>query len=1044
VEFGWAGSSATDGSAMALDGNGFLYTTGTFGATSDLDPTQDTFYVTTMGNYDIYIQKMDLEGNFIWAKSVGGTGNDQALALAADNNGNTYITGHFNGTADFDPGPGVSNLTAVGQEDIFILKLNSLGELVWVKQVSGTDDEVATSIEVDALGNVYAAGYYSNTVDFDPGPGVNTLTFSGSFGFSRNTFLLKLDAQGDFLWVQKVSSASVPSMTIDANANIYMTGTFFNTVDFDPGLGISNLTTAAFKDDIYILKLDSGGNFVWARDINATGSGNNDYIESYDITVDALGNVYTTGTSTGFADFDPGSGVDNGTSGGPMLGDVGYVFINKLDASGSFVWARIFGGTQTGYETKGIAIAVDNLQNVYTTGWFKSGVDFDPNPAVVNSVTGFPWTTFFHKLDAQGNFEWAFPTAMSASGGDHVMDIEIDEANNVYGTGQFSNAADFDPGVGVSHLSPTGAYLVKYVQKGVLGRIYHDFDQSCMQNANEIGLKSRRVTIMPGNHVAMTNPSGTWLLDSLPVGNYTLTVDTSGAWAPSCFGVQSFTITNPDSIINTSPTGLYSTAPCPSPDVSIYAPFLRPGFSNQSVYVQACNDIRGTGSVDSAYLIITIDTLLALQTSSLPYSTLGNNQYRVDIGTINPNECIDLVLGFHLSINAILGQTLCMQAELFPVDSCALDDEPSPSPTGINPCLTAYDWSDLTIRPSCYNDTMSFVIANNGDGDMTCFSQVRVYIDGQLFLMDSIMLVSGDTAMFVFPGDGRTWRLEVDQHPLHLGNSQPNATLENCGTGSWVSGLVTILPQDDADPIVDIYCGEVRGSYDPNDKRGFPLGVGVNHDIEANQDLEYVIRFQNTGTDTAFTVVIRDTLTSDLDIFSVRSGVSSHDYNFRMYGTRVLEWTFNNIMLPDSNVNEALSHGFVNFKVKQKVNLPLGSIIQNSAAIYFDFNAPIITNTSEHTIYEKQTTFVVPINKIINENSAFRVYPNPTFDLLYVQSDVNQEFEIYLMDNLGLKIKYYHSFNNAIKLNLNHLEAGIYYLHIKGEGDVEIKKVIKL
>jgi uncharacterized repeat protein (TIGR01451 family) len=126
--------------------------------------------------------------------------------------------------------------------------------------------------------------------------------------------------------------------------------------------------------------------------------------------------------------------------------------------------------------------------------------------------------------------------------------------------------------------------------------------------------------------------------------------------------------------------------------------------------------------------------------------------------------------------------------------------------------------------------------------------------------------------------------------------------------------------------------------------------LGTTHNILPNQEVEYLIRFQNTGNDTAFTIVIRDTLQSDFDIFSVRSGVSSDNYDFRMYGPRVLEWTFNNIMLPDSNVNEPESHGFIKFTVRQNRDLPIGTLLENSAAIYFDFNPPIITNTYFHTI----------------------------------------------------------------------------------------------
>jgi uncharacterized repeat protein (TIGR01451 family) len=168
--------------------------------------------------------------------------------------------------------------------------------------------------------------------------------------------------------------------------------------------------------------------------------------------------------------------------------------------------------------------------------------------------------------------------------------------------------------------------------------------------------------------------------------------------------------------------------------------------------------------------------------------------------------------------------------------------------------------------------------------------------------------------------------------------------------GVWTSNLVNLLPPDDADPFIDIQCVTARLSYDPNDKTGYPLGVGGSHDISPNGKIDYVINFQNTGSDTAFTVVIRDTLDMDLDVFTVQSGVSSHPYSFVMHGPRVLEWTFSNIQLPDSTTNEVLSHGFITFSVDQNLGLPSGTLIHNTADIYFDFNEPIVTNTTLHTV----------------------------------------------------------------------------------------------
>jgi uncharacterized repeat protein (TIGR01451 family) len=220
------------------------------------------------------------------------------------------------------------------------------------------------------------------------------------------------------------------------------------------------------------------------------------------------------------------------------------------------------------------------------------------------------------------------------------------------------------------------------------------------------------------------------------------------------------------------------------------------------------------------------------------------------------------------------------------------------------------------------------------------------------------------------------------------------------------------------------------------------LGQGHSHKILPNQKLEYLIRFQNTGSDTAFRIVVRDTLSTDFNVFTVKSGVSSHDYSFRMYGPRVLEWTFNNIMLPDSNVNEPLSHGFVKFEVQQNPNLPDGTVLENSAAIYFDFNAPIITNTSWHTVNRTYTVLAVDKQELTTKNQI-KIYPNPTTGMLHINQGVNQEISISVFDNLGRLLLQQQSNEMISSLNVSHLPAGIYYVAINNGKELVTKKVVK-
>lgn len=601
----------------------------------------------------------------------------------------------------------------------------------------------------------------------------------------------------------------------------------------------------------------------------------------------------------------------------------------------------------------------------------------------------------------------------------------------------------------VGSFSDEATYAFNAPQK-IIGNIYLDIDQSCTQDISEIGLNKRKVLITPGNFVAETDQNGLWTIDSLPLGTYTVTVDTSSnKWRPTCSVKQNFTVTNTDNITSAPSFGFVSTTPCAAPDISVYMPVLRPCFSNQMIEVNACNSDLATAILPNAYVELKLDSLITPSLSSLVYTSLGNNRYRFDLGTLNPGQCVNFSVAAGLNCNAALGQTLCVQANLYPADGCVFDTIPSPFVGGVVPCTLPWDESNLNVNGWCQNDSIYFTITNSGNfgyADMQCYSPVRIYIDGLYIKLDSVKLVGGQTYTYVFKGNGKTWRLEVDQHPLHPGKSHPSVTIERCGDlNNWTSDLVNILPMDDADPVVDIYCGLVRGSYDPNDKTGYPLGQGSEHLVSPNNQIDYVIRFQNTGTASAVNVIVRDTLDTDLDIFSVIPGVSSHNYTFKMYGPRVLEWTFNNIMLPDSASDQAGSHGYITYTVKQIHDLPNGTILNNSAAIYFDFNAPVITNTTTHKIGRSiMDYFSVPVNEIKQQENSFHIYPNPTEDILNITLSKTERIniEIYSIDGRLIDSKTIH--NNIAIIDVSAYSGGMYFIKVIDKmGNVYQNKFVK-
>ena len=243
---------------MVVDAIQNVYTTGLFYETCDFDPGPGTYALTakfTPGNFsDVFICKLDINGNFVWAKQMGGTLGDVAMSIALDNAGNIFTTGKFQGTADYDPGPGIANLTAGAYYATFISKLDNNGNFIWAKQfddISGGCEGM--SVATDVSGDVYTTGIFYGTIDFDPGGPV--FTYQSDPG--GDIFISKLDANGNFVFAKQIGGASFDdgiSMNVDAAKNIYVTGYFFDQVDFDPGPGVYNLTDKGIGD-AFVLKL---------------------------------------------------------------------------------------------------------------------------------------------------------------------------------------------------------------------------------------------------------------------------------------------------------------------------------------------------------------------------------------------------------------------------------------------------------------------------------------------------------------------------------------------------------------------------------------------------------------------------------------------------------------------------------------------------------------------------------------------------------------------------------------------------------------------
>lgn len=1025
-----------------------------------------------------------------WVNTIGSTGGDVGYAVKVDPFGNQIVVSHFTGTVDFDPGPGVSSLTSTGSGlDISVAKYGPAGNLIWAKKMGGNGPDHPHGVTVDTSGNIYTTGYFNSACDFDPGAGTYSINNYTNYG---DVFISKLDKNGNFVWAKSIGNPATNdfcfSISTDDAKNVYITGSYSGTWDFDPGVGTHSLT-AVGDIDIYVLKLDANGNFAWVKTIGAAFTDDaggvaadaqgNTYVTGYTstsnfahyafvrkyntsgsllwnqqitggpsyggrISVDKMGNSYSTGN------FDATSNFDANGAGYNLTGTYRNLYTLKLDINGNFVWAKLIGGSSANSVIP-TSINLNQNNNFCVAGYYTLPMDMDPGPGV-HMVPAYGSTEgFILVMDRDANY-----IGSNSVGGPNFTRIygaDIDNSGKIYATGMFRDTLKFDPASGFANIPSAGVddiFLCGFAYKGVTGYVYNDINQNCTKQNNEPGLAVRRGVLNPGNLIIETDINGRWYIDSLPVGTYSIVFDIQPNWLATCSNTINFSVPGSNNYIVAPDFGLKSTNPCSQPDVSITAPILRRCFSNQKIYVQACNLATATGALNNASVDVVLDTALVVDNASMTYTAMGNNTYRFALGTLNPAQCVNFNLSTTVKCSTLLGRTLCMDAFLSPVDSCALDTVTTPAlPLGTTPaCTSAWDHSSLSVTGHCQNDSVYFVITNTGspvNGNMQCAAPVRVYVDGVLVYTYTITLTGGQSITYAYPGNGQTWILQADQHPQHPGNSHPNAHVEACGNlTNWTSNLVNNFPLNDADPIVDTYCGLVTGSYDPNDKTGYPLGTGVPHDILPNQQLQYVIRFQNTGTDTALTVVIRDTLDIDLNIFSVVPGTSSHNYTFRIYGPGVLEWIFNNIMLPDSNSNEPLSHGFVTFRVDQKNNLPNGTTILNEADIYFDFNTPVITNQTLHTINDQLNTPSIVTGIRDKVNSTFKIYPNPASSYItIVSTKENMGSKFRVINQLGQTFVSGKLTREENAVDLSHLAAGFYLVLIENKDTNYSQKLIK-
>jgi uncharacterized delta-60 repeat protein/uncharacterized repeat protein (TIGR01451 family) len=571
----------------------------------------------------------------------------------------------------------------------------------------------------------------------------------------------------------------------------------------------------------------------------------------------------------------------------------------------------------------------------------------------------------------------------------------------------------------------------------IQGKVFVNKNGNCTQETGEKFQLYRILKAEPGPYWASTSGTGNYQILA-DTGNYTIKQVKSSL--EQLLEVQYCPPNGADQTADLAQYGDTVTGvdfsntiqECPLLKIEVSSNRRRRCFRNQT-FISVSNFGTATSVQPKVYL--KMPNLVHLLSASQNFTfNATDSVYEFQLDSILPNQMrVIQVIDSVACIPGVMGLEQCTQVWATPSNSCVL---PNPSFDGVN----------LVVTGSCVGFVPKFKIKNTGPS-MTSSRNYQVFSDSLLVESQPFLLAAGDSIEIAIIGSDpfAVVRLEAPQSQNHPFSSFASATAP-CNFAPRPSDF---FAQNDEDPITATSCMPILDSYDPNDKLVSPKGSTNQGNVLPGKYFTYTVRFQNTGNDTAYNVVVVDTLDPNLDPSSLELLGSSHNYSFSISGkgNPVLKWRFANILLPDSFVNVVASNGFLTFRVKAKQGTPLGTQIRNNADIYFDFNDPIRTNTTLNTLFVPTVTpgvidsvQIVTSGKQVVENLfSVKIYPNPSKGKVFVESG-QQKLTIRLFSVTGKEVFMAKEVTGPIEMG--QIQKGLYHLEISGPGGKVFRKLI--
>jgi hypothetical protein len=832
-------------------------------------------------------------------------------SIAVDNAGNIYLTGR-------------------DQQYIFLLeKLNAALQLQWALTYGTSAGAWGNKVLVDAQGNSYVAGTAQNWSIF--GQVLQTRSCCPA-----NDFIIKVNPQGVLQWVHAGGDGGINqqprsagnSLAFDRAGNVVMVGelsgvaNYGNTQLVGPGNG-----------RMFAVKYTPAGNVLWAKTYGTSQLANYGSSSANDVAIDEFDNLYLCGSFSAIQQF--------GTVSLPSLNYNSDALLLKLDPLGEPLWASA--GNLSGASPLGVS-AFTSIS--YRAGKIKVGgysemtpLQYDSKPLVAS-------------YQANGHFAWS--TNFNASNVAAVTKVLIDANQTSHVFGYFKNTLRVGTASFASYAQEDGFYVqlldsARYkLSCTIRGTVYYDANQNCQAEAGEARLGGIIVEAQPGPYFAITDSLGRYAI-ATDTGRYTvrqaLPQLPGRTITPTCpAGNVSglLALPTPGSLAagvdfgDALPTGPYLVTSVSSGRRRRCAPGTTAiNYSN-----------LGVAASPAAQVFVKLPRYVVFKSANYPFTLQPDSTYAFAVGALAPGQTGTILIRDSVVCGntAIRGLTICTRAWITPGKVLT-------RPAGWNEASIVVQGRLLP------GNVVRFVLRNEGVGATTDSLAMRIYQDTQLALTHRFSLPAGDSLVLRVPATAAVARLEADQPLAHPLSTQTSATVEVPGLrppGGLPSPAMSAFPPSPSAPSASEECLPIADSFDPNDKQVVPTGLTAQRYTPTNTPLRFEVRFQNTGTAPAYRVVVVDTLAANLDVSTLRVGAGSHRFRMQVSGKSrpVLTFTFDPIDLPARASNAAGSQGFVQFTIQPVAGLPDYTAIRNHADIYFDYNAPVRTDTTVNRLHD--------------------------------------------------------------------------------------------